>query len=74
MLEGLTPKPKEAICFLLRKATAELSNDDLAILLDALDDPRWTMTSLVNALNERGFHISRGVVEKHKNKLCTCAR
>jgi hypothetical protein len=74
MLEGLTPKTKEALCFLMKKATEELSNEDLTVLLDALSDNRWSMNGLSEALSERGFHVTRGVLQRHKNKVCNCAR
>jgi hypothetical protein len=74
MLEGLAPKEKEALCFLIKKATDELTNEDLTILLEAIDDPRWSMSGLVDALTERGFKITRGVLQRHKEKKCNCVR
>jgi hypothetical protein len=74
MLEGLAPKEKESICFLMKKATTELNDSDLRIFLDALKDTRWTDNSLTDALNEKGFAISRGIITKHKSGKCACAR
>lgn len=74
MLEGLAPKEKEALCFLMKKATDELDDKDLKILLDAMADPRWSANGLTDALNSRGFIVSRGIIQKHKAKTCACAR
>jgi hypothetical protein len=74
MLEGLTPRSKEALCFLMKKATTELDDKDLKILLDAVDDPRWTANGLTDALSQRGFIVSRGVIQNHRAKTCACAR
>lgn len=72
MLEGLAPKEKEALCYLMKKAS-ELSSDDLKILMDALADPRWSSNALTTALRERGFVIHRGAVNMHRKKTCSCA-
>lgn len=74
MLEGLAPKTKEALCFLMKKAITELSDDDLRIFNDALADTRWSDNSLSDALTSKGFIISRGVITKHKTGKCACAR
>lgn len=74
MLEGLAPKSKEPICYLMSKAVNELDEKDLAILVEALNDPRWTETGLSEALTTRGFKVSRGVLHKHMIGTCGCAK
>jgi len=74
MLEGLAPKEKETICFLMNKATRELDDKDLNVLLEALKDPRWSESALADALSARGFKVSRGVIHRHKAGVCGCAR
>ena len=74
MLEGLAPKTKEPICYLMDKAVKELNEHDLAILVDALNDSRWSETALTDALCARGFKISRGVIHRHQTGACGCAR
>lgn len=74
MLEGLAPKEKEPICFLMKKATNELDDKDLKVLLEALKDPRWSETALADALTKRGFAISRSVIHRHQIGACNCAR
>jgi hypothetical protein len=74
MLEGLTPKTKEALCFLMKKAAIELSDEDIRILNDAITDNRWSDNALADALTSKGFIISRGVITKHRTGKCACAR
>ncbi len=74
MLEGLQPKQKEALCGLMRKAAAELDADDYKILMDAIDDPRWTSNGLAEALRERGFQVHKNAVGEHRKGACICAR
>jgi hypothetical protein len=73
MLEGLEPKKREALCVVAREA-AKLSKEDLKILLDALDDQRWTSNALAEALIERGFKAGRNALTLHRTKRCSCAR
>ncbi len=74
MLEGLAPKEKESICFLMKKATSELDDKDLKVLLEALKDPRWSESGLAEALTQRGFKVSRGVIHRHNSGACGCAK
>jgi hypothetical protein len=73
MLEGMTPPNKEKLCAVMQRATI-LEPADLKILLDALEDKRWSNLGLANELTSRGFEVSEGVVRKHRNKTCCCAR
>ena len=73
MLEGLAPKTKDALCTLMVRAT-ELSKEDYAILMEALESPLWTSNGLCDALRERGFSVSRGVISNHRKKVCACVR
>lgn len=73
MLEGMTPPVREALCPLMRNA-ATLDKKDLAILIEALEDPRWTAKELTAALAERGFHTTVNQINKHNAKACSCAR
>lgn len=73
MLEGMTPPVKELICPLMRNA-AELDKKDLAILIDALENPLWTTKNLVAELVARGFETSVNQMNKHRAKACSCAR
>jgi uncharacterized protein (DUF1778 family) len=73
MLEGLAPKTKDALCVLMRRA-ADLSAEDYQILMDALDDPRWSSNGLAEALRERGFVIHKNAVGEHRKGVCPCAR
>lgn len=74
MLEGIKPPQKEAVCYLMRKAASDLDSADLAILNEALADPRWSSNALGTALNDRGFKINKGAINEHRTKKCACAR
>jgi hypothetical protein len=73
MLEGLEPPLKDSVCIVARKA-ADLSKEDQQILETAFNDPRWTASSLVRALAERGFVVGDTALRKHLRKDCACAR
>jgi hypothetical protein len=73
MLEGLTPPVKESLCAVMQRA-ADLEPADLKILLDALQDVRWSNLALAKELTRRGFQASEGVVRKHRNKACCCVK
>ena len=73
MLEGLTPPSKERLCAVMSRATA-LDAKDIAILVEALQDSRWSNNGLADALKERGFEVSESVIRKHRSKKCSCAR
>ena len=72
MLEGLTP-PNRDLCTLMYAAT-KLEPADLKILLDALEDKRWSNNGLADALTAKGFKTSESTLRKHRNKVCLCAR
>ena len=73
MLEGLTPPIKESLCVIMLRA-AELEPGDLKILLDSLEDKRWSNNALARALTQREFVTSESSLRKHRNKTCACAR
>jgi hypothetical protein len=73
MLEGLTPPIKESLCAVMVRA-ADLTPADLKILLDSMEDPRWSNVALAKELTTRGFQISESVIRKHRNKVCACAK
>lgn len=73
MLKGMTPPVKEALCPLMRKA-ATLNKEDLTVLTEALQDPRWTSGNLATELTNRGFEATINQITKHRSKVCACAR
>lgn len=70
ILSGLTP-PSRNQCFVVKHAEA-LSKEDRAILMAAVDDPRWSITALNAELGRRGLKISRAVLDRHRKRLCAC--
>jgi hypothetical protein len=73
MLEGMTPPVKESLCAVMVRA-ADLEPADLKILLDSLEDKRWSNNALATELTARGFEISESTVRKHRNKACACVK
>jgi len=72
MLEGLAPKQREHICSLMLKAAEELDSADLEILVNALDDRRFSNNGLAESLTERGFKATETQVRRHRVKKCAC--
>jgi hypothetical protein len=73
MLEGLTPPVKEALCAFIINATDQLSDKDLKILKENLEDPRWSHKGLAEALTGRGFKCYDDQVRQHRTGKCRCA-
>ena len=73
MLEGLTPPKNEGLCIVGRQA-AELSKEDLKILLTALEDERWSNHALSSELIKRGFIVGRDSLIRHRRKTCLCSK
>ena len=71
MLEGLTPPKRERLC-LVGEQSANLSKEDVAILNDALVDPKWSTNALTKALNSRGFKVGNTLLSRHREKVCSC--
>jgi hypothetical protein len=46
----------------------------LKILLEAIDDKRWSTLGLAETLTERGFIIGETTLRKHRVGKCACAR
>jgi hypothetical protein len=73
MLEGLTPPVEERLCAFIVNAVDQLTDKDLQILKENLDDPRWTHSHLAKALIERGFKCYDDQVRQHRTGKCRCA-
>lgn len=72
MLENLRLPEKEQLCPMMISATAELDDKDLKILIDALDDLRWTAKALSANVTAAGFKITESQIFKHRSKRCAC--
>lgn len=73
MLENLKLPEKEQLCPVMIDATKKLDDTDLKILIDMLNDPRWTAKALSASVTEAGFKISEAQIFKHRTKRCACA-
>jgi repressor of nif and glnA expression len=58
----------------MRTILESLEAKDKEILIQALDDPKWTASSLSRELTKRGMAISEKPVMHHMRKGCSCAR
>lgn len=72
MLEGLAPKQKEHICSLMQNAAEQLDAADIQILIDALEDRRFSNNGLAEALTDKGFRATETQVRRHRIKKCAC--
>ena len=72
MLEGLAPKQKEHICSLMQSAAELLESADLEILVNALDDKRFSNNGLAEALTEKGFRATETQIRRHRIKKWAC--
>ena len=73
ILEGLEPPEKENICAFMRNAVAQLEDQDIKSLMEALKDPRWQHRALSNELSQRGFKCNQEQVRLHRTRKCICA-
>lgn len=40
----------------------------------AIDDPRWSISSLTNVLNDKGIRVSSNALTRHRKQQCMCYR
>ncbi len=74
-LDGLKPKSKDKLCYLVRKAMTDLDEKNQSILFEALNDhTTWSSNGLHTALRERGFVVHKNSIQEHRKGLCSCAR
>ena len=73
LLDGLTPVKQIEPCKVGR-TIIELDPDDAQIMLQALEDPRWTARALSNALRDRGVGLAKDTLEAHMKKTCRCSK
>lgn len=73
MFEGLEPPKIESICS-ISKAMKSLSKEDVKLLQQAFDDPRWTHKGLSFAVSNRGFKTTEKSVRQHRKGECLCSR
>jgi hypothetical protein len=73
ILDGLTPLKDIDPCR-VGKLILELEPSDQQILIQALEDERWTARALGLALNARGITISKDTLQTHMKKTCRCSK
>jgi len=73
ILDGLTPLKDIDPCR-VGKLILELEPSDQQILIQALEDERWTARALGLALNARGVTISKDTLQAHMRKTCRCSK
>lgn len=73
LLKGMTPPLHVRKCFVAEKAVT-LAKEDAVILLNAVNDPAWSLQALSTALGERGVELSRSTLERHRKGRCSCSK
>jgi hypothetical protein len=61
-------------CPLIAKAINELDESDMAKMIKAMEDSRWTNEALAKELTRQGFEATESKLWKHRAKRCACAR
>ncbi len=74
IFDNLTPPVKKRKCYLVVKADElKLSDADRKTLFALLEDTNaWSASALTAALKQRGFEVSRGVIDRHRAQDCAC--
>jgi len=71
MLEDLSLPVRVQPCR-VRTISAEMSEKDAAILVQAVMDPAWPARTLQNELLKREVKLSDTVIKNHREKRCSC--
>lgn len=71
MLENLEPPVKLLSCK-VRTISETLTAEDRAILLNAIEDDKWTAYTLSGALAKRGIQLGDKSIRKHQLNQCSC--
>lgn len=75
MLEGLEPPKNKSVYCKIELMRDELSEDDYAIFIAAVDDlNKWPAKTLTNSLRQRGVSVADTTITKHRQKACACYR
>lgn len=71
MLEDLNIPQKRVPCK-VRTISETMSNQDKDILLNAVMNPEWPMTTLATELLKRDIQLSEQSIRRHRKKACSC--
>lgn len=66
--------PKREFPCRIRDIAATLEPADAKILLDAVENPNWSIIGLSRQLKERGLMVSESPIKAHRAKACVCFR
>lgn len=72
LFDDLKDPPIKVGACKVRDTAASLDPKDGAALLALVDDVRWKIQPLENALAKKGFVISGSVLKRHRNRTCAC--
>jgi hypothetical protein len=75
-LTGIMPrKAQPKFCNLIKKANAELDEENRKIFDEALADQKnWSSNGLAEALRNNGFIVHKNSVGDHRKGACACTR
>lgn len=71
MLEDLNIPQKPVPCK-VRSISETIDQKDKEILLNAVMNPDWPMTTLARELLKRDIQVSEQSIRRHRTKVCSC--
>lgn len=71
MLEDLVIPTRNVSCR-VKTVSAEMTDKDAAILLQAVMNPEWPCKTLQNELLKRDVKLSDTSIKHHREKRCSC--
>jgi hypothetical protein len=73
MLEDLA-KPDRLYSCAVRNVLATLDAADQKILIAAVMDETWKMSTLESALANKGITLGQGAIKRHRFGSCSCSK
>jgi hypothetical protein len=73
MLEDLS-KPIRMRSCAVRTILATLNAADQKILVEAVMDQSWKMSTLESALASKGITLGQGSIKRHRFEECSCSK
>ena len=70
-LAAISSFPKRGVCR-IRTLGEEMSPDDYAAFLNAIDDRKKTAPAIVQVMTAHGFDVTERVIQRHRRGICSC--
>lgn len=72
LLDDLKQPPPRVFGCRIREIAEGLDADDAKIFLEAVDNPKWSIIGLSQALRTKGIRVSESPIKAHRIQSCTC--